>query len=153
MNLPMKQKHSEREQTCATGEGRMDWEFGLSACCVRAKLTSVVSDSLQLYGLQPTRLLCPWDSPGKNTRVGCHSLHQGIFPTQGLNPHLLHLLHCQVGSLPLVPPGKMQTTTYRMDGQQGPIIQHRKLYSVSQDKPSWKRMYICKKKKKECIYV
>ena len=35
-------------------------------------------------------LLCPWDSPGKNTGVGCHSLLQGIFPTQGLNPGLLH---------------------------------------------------------------
>ena len=33
-----------------------------------------------------TRLLCPWDSPGKNTGVGCHSLLLGIFPTQGLNP-------------------------------------------------------------------
>ena len=32
---------------------------------------------------------CPWNSPGKNTGVGCHSLLQGIFPTQGLNPHLL----------------------------------------------------------------
>ena len=34
----------------------------------------------------PTRLPCPWDSPGKNTGVGCHALLQGIFPTQGLNP-------------------------------------------------------------------
>ena len=33
---------------------------------------SVVSDSLQLHGLQPTRLLCPWDFPGKSTGVGCH---------------------------------------------------------------------------------
>ena len=33
---------------------------------------------------------CPWDSPGKNTGVGCHSLLQGIFPTQGLSPSLLH---------------------------------------------------------------
>ena len=32
----------------------------------------------------------PWDSPGKNTGVGCHSLLQGIFPTQGLNAGLLH---------------------------------------------------------------
>ena len=40
------------------------------------------------------------------TRVGCHALLQGIFPTQGLNLHLLRLLHWQVGSLPLVPPGK-----------------------------------------------
>ena len=31
---------------------------------------------------------CPWDSPGKNTGVGCHALLQGIFPTQGSNPHL-----------------------------------------------------------------
>ena len=34
-------------------------------------------------GLQPPRLLCPWDSPGKNTRGGCHFLLQGIFPNQG----------------------------------------------------------------------
>ena len=47
------------------------------------------------HGLQPARLLCPWDSPGKNTEVGCHSLLQGIFPTQGLNWHLLRVLHWQ----------------------------------------------------------
>ena len=35
-------------------------------------------------------ILCLWDSPGKNTGVGCHSLLQGIFPTQGSNPGLLH---------------------------------------------------------------
>ena len=40
---------------------------------------SVVSDSLRPHGLQPTRLLCPWDSPGKNTRVGCHVLLQFLF--------------------------------------------------------------------------
>ena len=34
----------------------------------------------------PTRLLCPWDSPGKNTGVGCCFLLQGLFPTQGSNP-------------------------------------------------------------------
>ena len=38
---------------------------------------------------------------GKNTGVGCHFLHQGIFLTQGSNPHLLQLLHYQVDSLPL----------------------------------------------------
>ena len=52
------------------------------------------------------RLLCPWDSPGKNTGVGCHALLQGTFLTQGSNPCLLSLLHWQVGSLPLAPPGK-----------------------------------------------
>ena len=44
--------------------------------------------------------------PRQNTAVGCHFLLQGIFPTQGLNLCLIHLLHCQVGSLPLAPPGK-----------------------------------------------
>ena len=48
----------------------------------------------------------PWESLGKNTGEGCHALLQGIFPTQGLNPHLLSLLHWQAGSLTLVPPGK-----------------------------------------------
>ena len=46
------------------------------------------------------------DSPGKDTGVGCHTLLQGIFPTQGWNPHLLCLLRWQAGSLPLAPPGK-----------------------------------------------
>ena len=50
-----------------------------------------MSEFLQLHGLQPARLLCSWDSPGKNTRVGCHVLLQGIFLTQGWN---LGLLHC-----------------------------------------------------------
>ena len=42
---------------------------------------------------------------GKNTGVGCCFLLQGIFSTQGLSPRLWHLLHWQVDSLPLVPPG------------------------------------------------
>ena len=58
------------------------------------------------YGPQPTRLLYPWDFPGKNTGVGCHALLQGIFWIQGSNQHLLRLLHWQAGSLPLVPLGK-----------------------------------------------
>ena len=51
---------------------------------------SVVSNSLQPHGLQPNKLLCLWDSLGKSTGVSSHSLLQGIFPTQGLNPGLLH---------------------------------------------------------------
>ena len=58
------------------------------------------------YGLKPTRLLCPWDSAGKNTGVGCHALLQGIFLSQGSNPQLFCLLHWQAGSLLLAPPGK-----------------------------------------------
>ena len=52
-------------------------------------------------GLEPTRLLCPWNFPGKNTGVGHHGLHEGIFPTQGSNPCTLRPLHGQAGSLPL----------------------------------------------------
>ena len=58
---------------------------------------SVVSNSLLPHGSmvanpqQPSRLLCPWNSPGKNTGVGCHSLLQRIFPTKGSNPGL----HCR----------------------------------------------------------
>ena len=50
----------------------------------------VVSDSSRPHGLQPTRLLHPWDFPGKSTGVGCHFLLQRIFPTQGSNPGLPH---------------------------------------------------------------
>ena len=53
---------------------------------------SVMSNSLQPHGLQLARLLYPWNSPGKNTRVSSHSLLQGIFPTQGSN---LCLLNCR----------------------------------------------------------
>ena len=52
-----------------------------------------------------TRLLCPWNFPGKNTEVGCHFLLQGIFLTQGLNLCLLCLLHWLVNHTP-VPPRK-----------------------------------------------
>ena len=41
----------------------------------------------------------PWNSPGKNTGAGCHSLFQGIFPTQGSNPGFLHcrqILYCLI---------------------------------------------------------
>ena len=51
-----------------------------------------VSDSLRHHGLQPARLLYPWDFPSKNTEVGCHSLLQEMFPIQGSN---LSLLHCR----------------------------------------------------------
>ena len=74
----------------------------LSVCvcvcvCMRMLSHLVMSDFLQLHGLLPARLLCPWDSPGKNTAVGSHSLLQGIFLTQGWNPGLLHcrqILYC-----------------------------------------------------------
>ena len=51
---------------------------------------SVMSDSLRPHGLYPTRLLRPWDFPGKHTGVGCHFLLQRIFLTRGSNPGFLH---------------------------------------------------------------
>ena len=45
-------------------------------CCCRCQVASVVSDSVRPHRRKPTRLLRPWDSPGKNTGVGCHLLLQ-----------------------------------------------------------------------------
>ena len=57
----------------------------LDVVCVCSVALLCLSDSLWPHGLQPTRLLCPWDFPGRNTGVHCHFLLQGIFPTQGSN--------------------------------------------------------------------
>ena len=65
---------------------------------------------MQLYGLQPIRLFCSWDSPSKNTWLGCHALLQRIFPTQESSLCFLCLLHWQAGSLPLAPPGKHEAS-------------------------------------------
>ena len=59
-----------------------------------------------IHGLQPARVFCPWNIPGRNTGVGCHFLLQGIFLTQGSNSHLLYLQHWQANRLPQAPPGK-----------------------------------------------
>ena len=102
-------------QSGALGRGQRVW-FGSSEiwqisrplcrvtlCCCASR--SVVSNSLRPRGLQPAGLLCPWDSPGWNTWMGCHALLQGIliFPTQRSNPGLLHW---QADSLPSEPPGE-----------------------------------------------
>ena len=67
--------------------------------CVRAWALRC-PNSVWPHGLRPARLLCPRDSPGKNAGVGCHFPLQGIFPTQGPKPGLLHVLHRQSDSLP-----------------------------------------------------
>ena len=68
------------------------------SACVLSRFSCVWL--LQPYGL------CPWHSLGKNTGVGFHVPIQGLFPTQGSNPHIFCLLLWQGGSLPLAPPGK-----------------------------------------------
>ena len=63
---------------------------------------SVMFDSFWPHGLKPQRLLSPWDSPGKNTGVGCHFFPQGIFLTQGSNQ-----VSCIAGRFfTIEPPGK-----------------------------------------------
>ena len=59
----------------------VDW-----CCCLLPQLCP----TLPPRGPWPTRLLCPQDSPGKNSGLGCHFLLQGIFPTRAWNPRLLH---------------------------------------------------------------
>ena len=61
---------------------------------MRAAASKLLQSCLTLrpHGLQPTRLLRPWNFPGKSTGVGCHFLLQGIFPTQGSNPGLLNCM-------------------------------------------------------------
>ena len=64
----------------------------------------VMSDSFWPCGLGPIRLLCPWNSPGKNIGVGCHFLvSPGDIPNPGSAPGSPAL---QVNSLPFEPPGK-----------------------------------------------
>ena len=82
-------------------EGREVEESILDCHAGSGRFSQSLATPVGLDGLYPTRLLWPWDFPGKNTGVGCHFLLQRIFPTQGLNPHLLCLLHWQVDSLPL----------------------------------------------------
>ena len=64
---------------------------------------SVMSGSLQPHGLQPARLICPWDFPGKNSGMGCHFLSPGDLPDPRIEPRSLAF---QADSLPSEPPGK-----------------------------------------------
>ena len=77
--------------------------WGVCVCVCVCVSCLVVSTSLRTHGLQPARLLCPRNSPDKNTGVGCHFLLQGIFLNQGSNPGLLALW---ADSLLSEPPGK-----------------------------------------------
>ena len=66
----------------------------LMICIFDVFIVLVAQSSFQPHGfLEPTRIPCPWNSPGKNTGVTGHSLLQRIFPTQGSNPGFLHCRH------------------------------------------------------------
>ena len=74
------------------GSGSASIQGSVCVCvCVCVCVSIHVLSCVQLFATPQTvaaRLLCPWDSPGKNTGVGCRALLQGIFPTQGLSPRL-----------------------------------------------------------------
>ena len=73
--------------------------------CVHAKLLQSCLTLCDPMDCSPPGKNMGGKNTGKNTGVGCHALLQEIFPTQGLNFHLLCLLCKQAGSLPLAPPG------------------------------------------------
>ena len=79
-------------------------QYPLSAhvCAKSLQLCPILCDSMDCS--PPGSSL--WGPPGKNTEVGCYSLLQGLFMIHGWNPCLLCLLQWQVGSVPIVPPGK-----------------------------------------------
>ena len=85
---------------------------------------SVVPDSLKPHGLLSARVLCPWNSPGKNTGVCCHSLLQGIFLSQGLS---MSLLHWQADSVLSEPPGK---PLWWVNSSQISVIRAKNTYSL-----------------------
>ena len=102
---------TKQHRMVAKGMGyRLATSPGSAIYSVVCAKSSIMSNSLIPYGLQPARPLCPWDSPGKNTGVGCHALLQGIFPTQGWNLHVLHLTPWETGS-----PGQVQLRRKKRD--------------------------------------
>ena len=120
---------------------------GMMCACVRMLSSSVMSDSPQSC-LQPTRLLCPWDSPEKNTGVGHRFLLQGIFLTQGSKPNLSCFLHWQAGSLPLEPQFTFNSASCREPGAVVGDPTHdkvrgedltRKAIQDTRDPPGWPR--------------
>ena len=82
-------KHFAQTQVLSLGEQRWkEKRIALKAYHTRCVvICSAMSDSLRLHGQKSVRLLCPWDSPGKSAAAGCHALLQGVFQTQGWNPH------------------------------------------------------------------
>ena len=96
---------------CESSSPSFRWMWYFACCCCLIAMSCLTP--LQPHGLKPARFLCPWDSPGRNTGECYHFLLQGVVPTQGLNPHLLHW---QEDSLPLSHQGTIsRVTTYSVD--------------------------------------
>ena len=82
---------------------------------VKVKLLSRARLFATPWTVACTKLLRPWDIPGKSTGVGCHFLLQGIFPTQGLNPGLPHY----------------RQTLYRLSHHWGPVLNPKGIFLLS----------------------
>ena len=84
----------------STEKKRASWAFRQRKIYYRKKerkWLALEKNQCSLSPLGTTLTLCPWDSPGKNTGMGCHALLQGIFPTQGSNLCFLccrQILYC-----------------------------------------------------------
>ena len=99
------------EKVSYSAEASLKW-VPTTYACEHAQPLQLCPTLCDHMGCSPPGSSVHGDSPGKNTGVGCHDFLQGIFPTQGLNPYLSCLLHWQVGSLPLAPPGKPSYDLY-----------------------------------------
>ena len=105
----MKSKHLATLWTCIVSCSDVECAVGqlVKLCvCMYAKSLQLCTTRRDPMDCSPPGSSVHGISPGKNSEVSYHALLQGIFQTQGSNLCLLHLLHWQVGSLPLVPPGK-----------------------------------------------
>ena len=89
-------------QLWENGSDWAHWNHSFNMCAKSLQSCLTLCDAMDC---SPPGSTVHGDSRGKNTGVGCHALFQGIFPTQGSNPHLFCLLHWQSGSFPLVPLG------------------------------------------------
>ena len=115
--------------------------FSLYTCYVPPISRSVVTDSLWPHWLWTTRYLCPWNSPGKNTGVGCHSLLQ-IFPIQGSNPGIEpRSPTLWADSLPSKPPRK--SLFFLVEANSTPMVWIRKQHSRKEARVSGCSFVLC----------
>ena len=166
MNLSTEQKqphrHMERTGGCQRGGEvrRMEWKFGVSRCRLlysewisnKVLMWSTAAASLQScptvrpHRPKPTRLPRPWDSPGKNTGVGCHFLLQcmKVKSESEVAQSCLTLSDPMDCSLPgSSVHGIFQARVLEWGVITFCSVKHRELYSRSWDEPQWKIIYAC----------
>ena len=101
--------------TVGERKGGVIWETSIETCVCECMLSPF--GYVHLFVTQWTACQAPLSlgfSRQEYWSRWCHAFLQGIFLTQGLNPHLLCLLHWQAGSSPLAPTGKSRIETYTL---------------------------------------